>query len=350
MCKRDIKSGIKTLFTEGLDQFANHCKQTTGHSGLDENGQITDRYARIICTDYYIKGIYSKILTGLLHGDTFDENPKELDILYKSGLIDEKNKLTHNGLYKAISTSNFKNQINYLNLPLDESEPIMHKQGTHREVYAKNIYSEKYDFVIYDEGKIFESIKNCFIYSSRRYFLDYGFNPSLLKKIYHQPFEFQQAVCRGILMGERPVLAKIMKENKGLLEKENFQKNVEIVKRSVSEAIKNMNVDILLSDAKRVPWSVRVRQHEYAICPIEGAFRFLGEDAIRKFTARLFEHPTPDNRGWSDVTAFHQGEYIPIEVKGADKLTYPQIERYFWLWDNVPEHAKNQRVSKILLC
>jgi hypothetical protein len=76
----------------------------------------------------------------------------------------------------------------------------------------------------------------------------------------------------------------------------------------------------------------------------------LGEEAIRTFIAKLFEHPTPDSRGWSDLSVFHQGQYIPIEVKGSDKLTYPQIERLYWLKNNVPEYAKNQRVSQILLC
>lgn len=350
MCKGDIKSGIDTLFTGGLDQFSAHCEQAQGHSGLDENGKITDRYARVICTDYYIKGVYSKILAGILRGDKFDENPKELDILFRSGLIDENNRLTRQGYYKAISMLNFNNQINYLGLPLDEFEPIKHKQGRHREVYAENIYSERYDFVIYDEGKIFESIKDCFIYASRRYFVEHGFNPALLESIDHRPFEYLQAVRRGILSGEWLILKKMMSGNSHLLEKEDFQKNLCIVKKSISMAIRQMDIGTLFDDAKKMGKIPNLSRHESAFCSFEAAFHFLGEEAIRKFTARLFEHPTPDTRGWSDVTAFHQGQYIPIEVKGGDRLTYPQIERYFWLQDNVPEHAKNQRVSKILLC
>jgi len=348
MRKNDIKDAIDILFTDGPDQFASHCEQTSGHRGLDENGKLTYRYARVLCTDFYIKDRYRKLLISILLGDKFDGTSEELTILFKSGLIDANNRLTQHGYYKAISAMNVNDQIAYLEIPVDNFGPIRHEQGRDKELYARDIYSDCYELVIYDEGGLFETIKNCFIYASRRYFVDYGLNPDLLKKVYHRPFEFQQVVCRGILMGERPVLEKMIRENKRLFEKEDFQKNVNIIKTSILHAIKNIDADVLLSDAKRMPWSCRVRRHECGFSTILEAFQILGEETIRKFAAKLFECPISDNRGWSDLTALHNGRYIPIEVKANDKLSYSQIERFFWLHNNLPEHA-SQRMSHISL-
>ncbi|KXS54590.1 MAG: hypothetical protein AWU57_1040 [Marinobacter sp. T13-3] len=347
MSKLDILNRIKILFTDGPDVFDSHCEKASGDSAFDETGKLTYRYARVLHTDYHITGLYSEILTNILRGTKPYEHSNELSVLFKAGLIDANSTLTQPGYYKAISAMNLDSQIEHLKIPLDQFEPIKHKQGLDREIYAKAIYSDQYDFVTYDEGELFEFIKNCFIYSSRRYFVDYGFNPALLETIDHCPYAFLQSVCRGILMNERPILAKMMGGNKHLLEKENFQKNVEIVKKSISQAIRDTSVDLLLSESDRVPSMSRVRRHKSSGGSINAAFQILGEKAIRKFTANLIECPIPDKRGWSDLTILHKGQYIPIEVKLQDKLSYSQIERFFWLQDSLPEHAKNQRIAKV---
>jgi len=350
MRRWEIINAVNTFFTEGLDEFSSHCEHITGHNGLDENGKLTDRYARILLTDYNIKGLHSKILSGMLYGNEFHDHPNELETLFRCGLIDENHELTSHGHYKAVSTLNFNNQIAYLDLPLDEFGPIKHSGGKHRESYAKDLYSDQYDVVLYDEGKIFDFIKSCFIYASRRYLVDFGFSPTLLKKIYHRPFDFQQAVCQGILKGKWHIFERILSVNVDLLGKDEVQKNVDIVRKSVARSIRYIDINVLFSDAKKMAFGGSVGRHEPALASLEGAFQHLGEEAIRTFIAKLFEHPTPDSRGWSDLSVFHQGQYIPIEVKGSDKLTYPQIERLYWLKNNVPEYAKNQRVSQILLC
>jgi hypothetical protein len=348
MCKQELTIDIKTLFTDGLDAFTSQCERRTGHKELDENGKLTDRYARVLLTDYYIKGLHSKILSDMLYGNKLHDHPNELETLFRCGLIDENHELTPHGHYKAVSTLNFNNQIAYLDLPLDEFGPIEHSGGKPRENYAKEIYSDQYDFVISDEGNLFQFIKICFIYSARRYFIDNGFNPELLEAIYHQPLDYFLAIPLGLLMGKEVNFYQKTRHKKHLTKEYNFEKLISIAKTSISQAIREVPIEALFCDAKRMRNLFPMRCGTNAHQAFEEALHQLGEGSIRKFIIFLFEHPTPDNRGWSDLSVFHQGQYIPIEIKGGDKLTFSQIERYFWLKNNVPEHAKNQRVSQIL--
>jgi len=349
MCKRTTVREIDILFTEGLDDFVSHSEHESEFAALDEYGKLTDYYARTLCTDYYIKGAYAKVLTDLLFDKQIHTNSQELDILFRSRLIDESNQLTSHGYLKAIATLNRKNQIDYLGLPFDEFEPTLHQQGKHRERFAQEAYSEQYEFVAYDEGRIFDFFKTCFIYAARRYLIGFGFDKDLLKTIFHQPREYGLAIQNGLLAGKPHNFYQRVGKKKCLGDNELTDRLTRAVKESISYAIKNVSFKDLLTDAARI--SPRLtKNHQMSACiPIHHAFHHLGEEGLRKFMAALIEHPTPDNRGWADLTAFHEGRYVGIEVKGEDKLTFSQIERLFWLKQHLPEHAKNQRISHIPL-
>lgn len=348
MCKRTIKRAIKIFFTEGPDQFASYFEKELGYNGFDENGKLSYLCARVLLTDYYIKGFHKKLLISILDGTDFDAPCHYLNTLFKSGLIDENNKLTQQGYCKVISELNVNRQAGYLGLPLDEFAKVSEVQRKDLEYYTKNSYSDYYDFVIYDEGHTFYVIESCFIYSARRFFVEQGLNPALLKPIFNNPYVYYHAVQLGILKDNWATLEKKLRGNKIWLEKEDFQKNAWIIKKSISYAIANVDVDDLFLDAKEMAKVFPKKRKVDNFQAFQAAFDFLGEEAIRKIITRLFEQPTPDKRGWSDLTAFHKGRYIPIEVKDKDKLSYSQIERFFWLKDNVPEHARNQRISKVL--
>jgi len=159
MCKRTTVRDIDVLFTEGPDDFL---LRYESDNVLDVSGKLNDYYARTLCTDYYIKGAYAKVLTDLLFNKKIhNTSSQELDILFRSRLIDEAFQLTNHGYLKAIATLNRKNQLDYLGLPFDEFEPIPHQQGKHRERYAQEAYCEWYDFVGYDEGLTFQFLKMC---------------------------------------------------------------------------------------------------------------------------------------------------------------------------------------------
>jgi len=113
--------------------------------------------------------------------------------------------------------------------------------------------------------------------------------------------------------------------------------------------VRHIPIKDLLIDASHMSGPFTKNHQMSADNVIHQAFHQLGENGIRKFMIALIEHPTPDDRGWSDLTAFSDGLYTPIEVKGSDKLSFSQIERLFWLKRHLPEHAKNQRISHITL-
>lgn len=345
VCKRTMVKDINILFTDGLDAFTAHCERATGHSGLDENGQLTGRHARTLCTDFYIKGVYSKLLISLLFDNPLDGHFEEYDILFRSGLIDDQSQLSNQGYLKAIATLNRAEQIDYLGLPFDTFEPTPHQQGKRRERYAQEAYSDRYDFVIYDEGKLFQFIRTCFIYSARRYFIDFGFDKYLLNDTLDNPLEYDLSICRGLLAGKPHNFYQRVKAKKYLVDEELTDRSIKAVRKAVSHAIREASVDDLFSDAIQMNRSLTTRHSIDAFQSFSQAFNHLGEDAIRKFMIALIEHPTPDDRGWPDLTAFNAGQYMPIEVKGKDKLTFSQIEHLFWLKNYLPEHAKNQRIA-----
>jgi len=349
MCKIETVRDIDILFTEGLDDFVSHCEHKSKFAVLDDSGKLTDYYARTLCTDYYIKGRYAKILTDLLYDQDIDQHSQELDILFRSGLIDESNQLTNPGYLKAIATLNRKNQIDYLGLPFDEFEPILHQQGKHRERYAQEAYSEQYEFVAYDEGRIFNFFKTCFIYAARRYLIDFGFDQDLFERIPYQPREYDLAIQNGLLAGKPHNFYPIIGKKEYLGDNELTGRLTKAVEDSISHAIKNVSIKNVLADAEKIDPRL-TKNHQMTDCnPLHQALLHLGEEGLRKFMAALIEHPTPDNRGWPDLTAFNAGQYIAIEVKGKDKLTFSQVERLFWLKHHLPEHAENQRISHITL-
>lgn len=346
MTKQRIKTEIAILFDEGPDKFDSFHKERWGHSGFDESGRIKPRYMEALCTDYGIKEPFSNILVGMLKGDQFDETKERLNILFRAGLIDEHNELTPRGRYKTLSSLNFYNQIEELRLPVDQLDKLVPKtRAWHIEDAAKNIYSDRYEFVVRDEGTLFEFIESCFIYASRRYLIDNGFSPELLNATRGNPYRFVLAIRQGIHKGDLSTVKNIPGVRTSLLEKEDPKKNLSIVKKTVSEAIRDIKMEIILEDAKQKPGLTNRIRGNPLHC-VEKAFNLLGEDTVRKIVACLFERPSNSNTGWSDLTVFHEGQYIPIEVKGFnDKLIYSQIERLFWLYDNIPEHATNQRIA-----
>jgi len=351
MRKRQTVRGIDILFTEGVDDFVSHCEHESEFAVIDDSGKLTDYYARTLCTDYYIKGRYAKILTDLLYDQDIDQHSQELDILFRAGLIDHANRLTSPGYLKAISTLNLKNQIDYLGLPFDEFEPIRHQQGKHRERYAQEAYSDYYEFVAYDEGRIFNFFKTCFIYAARRYLIGFGFDKDLLKTIFHQPREYGLAIQNGLLAGKPHNFYQRVGKKECLGDNELTQRLTRAVIKSLSYTIKNISIKNVLADAEKIDLRL-TKNHQMTDCnPLHQALVHLGEEGLRKLMAALIEHPTPDNRGWPDLTAFNAGQYIAIEVKvkGKEKLSFSQIERLFWLKHYFPEHARNQRISHIPL-
>jgi hypothetical protein len=346
MTKQIMSREIKILFDEGPDKFDSFHKQQWGYSGFDESEKIRPHYMQAFCTYYTIKKPFSSILKSILKGDDFDENKEKLSILFRAGLIDENYQLTHRGHYKTISMLNFYDQIEHLGLPLDQLEQLIgEKTNPCVEDAAKKIYSGRYEFVVHDEGTLFEFIESCFIYSSRRYFVDYGFNPELLYSIRGNAYLFVQAIRQGILQGHLSTLKNVVRGCDGILEREDPKNNLWIAKKSISKAIREMNIEVLLEDAKQRPGLTNRIRGDAMDC-LKSALRILGEDALRNIISKLAENPTINNKGWSDLTVFHKGQCIPIEVKRLeDKLKYSQIERLFWLYSNLPEHAKNQRVA-----